>query len=260
MLWIDHRLMTSIGLTPMRLTGHLTAGGVTRARQPVPGRAGLLLGTRQGAEPAYIEIEAAAKLGAFTDRGALLGVIERAYGGGAIRTLRTMDRPDVLTRVVLDGPAQIREVAGAPGLTIPRLIVLLRFLRLDGGSLAWPAAGAILLGTTPTPIPLGSLPSGGTVLAWGGSSPLTITYTPATGIGATAWTITQALATGEHVAAEIDTGDVFHVAVSGTRTRVATVTGTAPALDPDDEAGTASPSLALSSGSGLLLPITRHRA
>jgi hypothetical protein len=259
MLWIDHRPLTAIGLTPTALRGHLTAAGGTRARTGLAGRAGQVLGTRQAASEASIEVDATAKLTALPDRGAVLDAVELAYGGGVLRTLRTMDRPAVLTRVLLDGPPVITEVPGAPGLTIPRLTVTLRFLRVDGGSVGWPAPGPVLLGTTRTPIALGSLPSAGWILAWGTTSPLTITYTPASGVGATAWVITQAVATGEHLAADVETGDVWFVSTSGVRTRVSGVSGIRPALDPGDSLGSALPSLALSSGTGLYLPATRHR-
>jgi hypothetical protein len=74
----------------------------------------------------------------------------------------------------------------------------------------------------------------------------------------TTCTITQALATGEHLAGDLDTGDVWYVTAS-TRTRVSAVAGELPTLDPADALGSVTPTLSLSSGSGLLLPSTRFR-
>lgn len=258
MLRIDNRLMTAIGLTPARIAGHLTAPRAPRARVGQAGTAGQIIGARGAAPESYIEIDAWAKVGAFPDRAAVLDAVEQAYGGGALRTIWTFDRPGVLTRVLLDD-CQCTEIAAARGLTIPRFRVSLKFLRIDGGSVDWPAPGPVLLGTSRVAVPVGSLPSVGQLLAWGGSSPLLITYTPANGLAATVWTITQAVASDEHLAADLETGDVFLVATTGTRTRVSGVTGTIPALDNHHRLGSVGPGLTLSSGNGLLLPTRRYR-
>ena len=81
---------------------------------------------------------------------------------------------------------------------------------------------------------------------------------PANGTGATTCVITQTLATGEHLAGDLDTGDIWLVTASA-RTRVSTVVGELPVLDPADALGTVLPSLQLSTGTGLLVPSTRYR-
>lgn len=258
MLWIDNRLMSSIGLAPSRISGHLSAPGATRVREGVAGTAAPVIGARGAAPEGLIVIGAYAKPSAFTDRGPLVDTIEAAYGGGMIRQLRTVDRPGVTTPVLLDGPAVITEIPQAPGLTLPRFFVELKFLRVLGGSVAWPAAGPVLLGTSRVAIPGGSMPSTGQLLAWGYTSPLVITYTPANGLAATTWTITQAVASGEHIAADLETGDVY-LQTASARTKVTAVTGTRPALDTGHALGTLNPGLTLSSGTGLLLPQRRYR-
>lgn len=102
------------------------------------------------------------------------------------------------------------------------------------------------------------MPSTGQLLAWGYTSPLVITYTPANGLGATTWTITQPVSTGEHIAADLETGDVY-LQTASARTKVTAVTGTRPALDNNHAVGSASAGLTLSSGTGLLLPQRRYR-
>ncbi len=256
-VWIDNRAMTTLGLRPAKWSGVLTAARAARASVGLVGSAAQLVGSLQAAPATFIEIEASAPLAAFTDRPALAAAIEAAYGG-AIRMIRTLDRPGIVTRAVL-ADVTINELPQAPGLTIPRVLVTLRFLRIDGGSQDWPTPGPILVGTTRTPIALGSLPSRGVLLAFGYTSPLVVTYTPATGLGATTWTITQTLATGEHVAADLDTGDVYLATAAGGRTRVATVTGTVPALDPAHVVGTGNPALQVSSGSALHMAQRRYR-
>ena len=256
-VWIDNRAMTTIGLRPSKWSGVLTAARAARPFVGLAGSAAQVVGTLQAAAVTYLEIEAHAPLAAFTDRPALAATIELAYGGG-IRMIRTADRPNVVTRGVL-ADVQIGEIPQAPGLTIPRVLVTLRFLRIDGGSQDWPTPGPILVGTTRTPIALGSLPSRGVLLAFGYTSPLVVTYTPATGLGATTWTITQALATGEHVAADLDTGDVFLATAAGGRTRLSAITGTPPALDPFHVVATGNPSLQVSSGTALYIAPRRYR-
>ena len=258
MIWIDNRAMTTIGLRPSRLSGFLTGARAPRARSGLAGFAGQLLGATQAAPEAVAEMEAYAPLATLADRPALAATIEAAYGGGVVRTIRTLDRPNVITRALLV-EATITELPQAPGLTLARVIVTLRWLRVDGGSPDWPTPGPILLGTTRTAVPLGSLPSAGALLLFGYTSPLVITYTPANGVGATAWTITQALTTGEHVAADLESGDVFLATAAGGRSRVSSVTGTAPAMDPTDALGTLAPMLSLSSGTGLYLAARRYR-
>lgn len=260
MIWIDNRLPTSIGLRPSRISGHLTAAATTRARTGLAGSNAQLFGARQAADAAFIDVTAFAVPATLPDRAAVQAAVEQAYGGGVVRTLRTMDRPNLATRVLLDGAAEITELPQAPSLTIPRLIVRLRFLRVDGGSSEWPCPGPILLGTSKTPIPVGSLPSAGQLYASGYTSPLVITYTPGNGLNATTWTVTQSVASDEHIAADLETSDVYFVASGGGRTRVSTIAGTAPAMDPLDAVGSSQPTLKLSSGIGLFIAAKRYRA
>lgn len=255
-VWIDHRPVTRLGARPVRLGGFLTAPRGTRAVTGVPGRVAPVLGALQAPEPRRGTLTLRVPLTSLSDRPAAIAAIEAAVGG-AVRTIRTADRPGVVTRCLAEA-IQWSEIPGAAGLTIPTLLCEITWLAVDGGSETWPASGPVLLGTAPTPVPVGSLPTGGWIFAWGGTSPLTVTYTPANGHGATACTITQAIATGEHVAVDLDTDDVWHVTAS-TRTRVGTVTGPVPTLDPADALGTVLPTLRLSSGTGLLLPALRHR-
>ena len=88
---------------------------------------------------------------------------------------------------------------------------------------------------------------------------MTLTYTPANGEDDTVLTISTAVATGEHVALDLDAADARLVATSGTRTAV-TPTGTWPTLDPSDATSpVALPTLTLSSGSGLWMGRRRWR-
>jgi hypothetical protein len=256
-VWVDNRAMSTLGLKPAKWSGVLTAARASRSSVGLAGSAAQLVGALQAASATYLEIEASASLAAFTDRPALAAAIEAAYGG-AIRTIRTTDRPNMVTRAVL-ADLTIGEIPQAVGLTVPRVLVAMRWLRLDGGSMDWPTPGPILVSTTRTPIALGSMPSRGVLLAFGYTSPLVVTYTPASGLGVTTWTITQTLATGEHVAADLDTGDCYLATAAGGRTRLSAVTGTVPVLDPAHAIGTGNPTLSLSTGTALYLAPRRYR-
>lgn len=256
-IWIDNRPVTSIaGARPVRLSGFLTGPRGQRTVTGVPGRLAPVVGSRQAPEPRRGGMTLRVPLATLTDRPAAIATVEAAIAD-AIRSIRTADRPGVHTRCVAESITW-SEIPNAPGLTIPTLLCDIEWLAIDGGTEDWPADPPILLGTGRTPIPLGSLPSGGWLFAWGGSSPLTITYTPANGAGATTCVITQTLATGEHLAGDLDTGDLWFVTAS-TRTRVSSVVGELPVLDPADALGTVNPTIQLSSGTGLLLPSTRFR-
>ncbi len=256
-IWIDNRHVTTIaGARPVRLSGFLTAPRGQRTVTGAPGRLAPVIGARQAPEPRRGGMTLRVPLTVLTDRPAAIAAVEAAVGD-AVRSIRTADRPGVHTRCVAESLVW-SEIPNAPGLTIPTLLCDIVWLAVDGGSEDWPADPPILLGTGRTPIPLGSLPSGGWLFAWGGTSPLTITYTPANGVGATTCVITQTLATGEHLAGDLDTGDVWHVTAS-TRTRVSSVVGELPVIDPADALGSVLSTLQLSSGTGLLVPSTRFR-
>lgn len=256
-VWIDNRIVTNIaGARPARLSGFLTAPRGVRSVSGVPGRLAPVMGGLQAPEPRRGGLTLRIPLATLADRPAAIATVEAALAG-AVRSIRTADRPGVHTRCIAESIVW-SEIQGAPGLTIPTLLCDIVWLAVDGGSEDWPADPPILLGTTRTPIALGSLPSGGWLFVWGSTSPVTITYTPANGTGATTCVITQTLATGEHLAGDLDTGDVWYVTAT-TRTRVSTVVGELPVLNPADALGTVAPTLQLSTGSGLLVPSTRYR-
>jgi hypothetical protein len=256
-VWIDNRHVTSIaGARPVRLSGFLTAPRGQRSLSGVPGRLAPVVGGLQAPEPRRATLTLRIPLASIADRPAAIATVEAALAG-AVRSIRTADRPGVHTRCLAESLTW-SEIPGAAGLTIPTLVCDVVWLAVDGGSEDWPADPPILLGTGRTAIPLGSLPSGGWLFLWGGTSPLTITYTPANGANSTTCVITQALATGEHLAGDLDTGDVWLVTALA-RTLVSTVVGELPVLDPADALGTVTPTLQLSTGTGLLVPSTRYR-
>ena len=259
MIWIDNRPVTALGLRPSRWAGWLSAPRGEYVTRGVPGAAGQVLGEVQAAEARLATLTCYAPLSLITDQPALQALVEGAFMGG-IRTLRSSNRPAVQTRAVLQGPIVWDEVGGAPGGAVSSLLCTTRWLAIDGGSYAWPAPGPVLLGTTRTVLAVGSMRSGGWLLVWGSSSPLTITYTPANGLGATTCVITGTLAAGGHWACDVATGDVWQVAADGSRTRAASVVGALPACDPAHALGSTGPSITLSSGTGLFLPETRYRA
>lgn len=258
MIWIDNRPVTALGLRPSRWSGWLTGARGAHRVTGVPGAAGQLVGAQQAADPRLATLTCYAPLAAVTDQPALIAAVEAAFTGG-IRTLRSLNRAGLATRALLQGAVQWDEVAGAPGMTVPSLLCTTQWLAVDGGSFAYPAPGPVLLSTARTALALGSMRSGGWLLVWGSSSPLTITYTPANGVGATTCVITGALATDGHWACELDTGDVWQVAADGTRTRAASVVGALPACDPAHSVGSTGPGITLSSGTGLLLAEPRYR-
>ncbi|MCO4101744.1 MAG: hypothetical protein HEQ38_20595 [Gemmatimonas sp.] len=256
-VWIDNRPVTSIaGARPVRLSGFLTAPRGQRSTSGVPGRLAPVVGGLQAPEPRRATLTLRIPLATIADRPAAMATVEAALAG-AIRSIRTADRPGVHTRCIADAIVW-SEQPNAPGMTIPSLLCDVVWLAIDGGTEDWPADPPVLLGTTRTPIPMGSIPSGGWLFIWGSTSPVTITYTPANGTGATTCVITQTVATGEHLAGDLDTGDIWLVTASA-RTRVSTVGGELPVLDPADALGTVLPSLQLSTGTGLLVPSTRFR-
>ena len=256
--WIDNRDVANLGLRVARWNGFLTGGRGEWTVVGVPGGAGQLVGTRQAASPRLAALVCYMPLTAVTDHLTAPAAVEAAVSGG-IRTLRAMNRPTLRFQAVLQSLTW-SEVAGAPGLTVPSVLVEMQWLLYEGGGSQWPAPGPVLLGTSATAITLGTLPMAGWLLVWGSSSPLTITYTPANGVGATTCVITGTLAAGGHWACELATGDVWQVAADGSRARATSVVGSLPALDPAHVRGTRGPSVTLSSGTGILLPDTRYRA
>jgi len=253
-LWIDERPVSALGARLARIEGFLGGPIISRQLTGVPGLTRPLIGGLRAPDPRTAVLELSVPLNALTDRPTAIRALELALTGE--RWVRTIDRPGLRTRCHVTMAA--REIPQARGLTIARVLVTLTCTALDGSSEHWPARSPVLLSTTPAAVPTGSLPTTGWLLAWGFSSPLTITYRTARG-DATTLTITQTLATGEHVAIDLLTADVWHVATTGVRTRVALVTGTMPACDGRHALGSLAPTLALSSGTGLLLPTLHDR-
>jgi hypothetical protein len=257
MIWIDNRPLERIaGARAVSATGFLTASRGTRAIASVPGRLGVLVGGLEAAAPRRAALVFRVPVATLADRPAAIATVEGAFAG-AVRSIRTADRPDVHTRCLVEAITW-RELDGATGMVHPSLLCEVELLAVDGGSDQWPTPGPVLLGTTRTMVPVGSIPTGGWLFLWGGSSPLTVTYRSANGQRVATCVITQALATGQHLAGDVETGDVWFVTAT-TRTRVSAMVGELPLLDPADALGTVRPTLQLSSGTGLLVPSLRYR-
>lgn len=256
-VWIDNRPVTSIASArAVRLGGFLTASRSQRSLQGVPGRLSVLVGGLEAPEVRRATLTLRVPLSLITDRAAAIATVEGALAG-AIRSIRTADRPGVHTRCVAESIVW-SEQPNAPGLTIPSLLCDIVWVAVDGGTEKLPGDPPVVFSTTAASVAMGSLPSGGWLFAWSTTSPLTITYTPANGINATTCVITQTVAAGEHLAGDLDTGDIWLVTAS-TRTRVSNVVGELPLLDPSDVVGAVLPTLQLSSGVGLIVPSTRSR-
>ena len=252
MIWIDEQEVRGQGFRPGRLSGFLTGARAERMLVGVPGTTRVLVGGHQAPGARVGVIQGRVPLTSLDERPAAVAKHERAYAGE--RWVRTIDRPGLRTRCRIT--LTWEEIPQARGLTIPTLLLTLTCTALDGSSESWPAPPPIALSTTAVAVTPGSMPSTGWLLAWGYTSPLVITTRTARGV-ATTCTITQALETGEHIALDLYSGDVWRALAVGGRTRVSAVVGTIPVIEPTDAVGTLQPTLALSSGTGLLLP-THH--
>jgi len=253
-IWIDEQEVRGQGFRPARLSGFLTGARAERILVGVPGTTRLLVGGHLAASPRVGVMQGRVPLSAFDERPTAIATFERAFAGE--RWVRTLDRPGVRTRCWI--ALAWEEIPQARGLTIPTLLLTLTCTALDGSSESWPAPAPIALSTTPAAVTPGSMPSTGWLLAWGYTSPLVITTRSARGVASTC-SITQALDSGEHIAVDLLTGDVWRALAAGGRARVSAVTGTLPVIDAADAVGALSPTLALSSGTGLLLPLHHYR-
>lgn len=254
MIWIDEQEIRGLGIRPSRLVGFLSGARASRALLGVPGTTRQLVGGQQAVEPRMGVIAGRVPLSTLDQRPDTIARIERLCAGE--RWVRTIDRPGVRTRCRI--AVSWEEIPQARGLTIPTILVTLTCSILDGSSETWPAPAPVLLGTTPVAVTPGSMPSTGWLLAWGYTSPLVITTRTARGVASTC-TITQALESGEHMALDLETGDCWRALAAGGRERVTGLAGTIPIIDPADGVGVLQPTLTLSSGTGLLLPVHHHR-
>ena len=255
-----------LGAHLLELTQHLSAPRAPRAALGMPGRLGTRLASSSGA--AAREITLGVYFGPDTlqllpDRPARIARLESALAGRL--PLWTVDRPLVRTWVVCTR-VTVGPVPGAPVLGTAVLDAVITLLALDGGSEDMEPS-ALALGTARTAVAVGTLPTHATLWWSGGTSPRTLTETDGRGRTIGVLSSTATLAAGASLVVDLDRKRAWVQLADGTRTVAdGTLTGTWPALDPDDAVGlglldgtsdTLAPGLSLSSGTGLL--ITRRR-
>lgn len=274
MITLKRQPLPALGLVPLDLNEWLTAARALRTTASVAGRLGVTVGSKQPAAPRRVTVGAAALLTSELDRLAAMARVERALLDQRI-PLETADRPLVQTWVLVEAIDWKQVHPQAPKIAVPSIACQITLLALDGGSEdaePWPP---VLLSTTPAAMPVGTLPSDGTLWLWGYTSPVVLTYTPANGENPITLTIAQAATTGDSVMLDLWTADAyFTLASSGARTKitnavVASPVGQWPAIDNRDQRGYgmvdgtsafANPTLAVSSGSGLWIGRRRWRA
>lgn len=266
MLTLNRYPLSALGLVPTDISGWLTGARAQRSAAGIPGRVSTVLGAKRAAAARVLTVGVLAPLASETERPSVIARVEHALLDQRV-AIETVDRPGVQTWAACDLIDWREAAPNAPKLAVPSISGVIQFVALDGGSEDVEPAVPVLLGTTRAAIPAGTLPTGGMVLLWGYTAPVTLTYAPANGVGSTALTIGQAVATGEHVALNLDTQEAFFVPVSGARSAFLP-SGSWPTLDPTDAVGaglidgtsaTAYATLTTSSGTGLWLGRRRYR-
>jgi hypothetical protein len=255
--YINNRDVASFGLYVETMSGWLTAPRVRPQFGTVSGRLGVVVGGSQLVEPRQIVIRGYVLPTLLTDRAAAMAALEVALAGRCL--FRTEDRPSVQTDVLCVSIQPADSTDLGPQLVNPIFKVEVTLVALDGGSEDTVQSGPLLLSATPTPVLLGTLPSRGWLSIYGSTSPVTVSYASANGTVATTLVITGALSSGESYALDLDREDVWKITAAGVRSRVSTVSGTWPALDPSDALGSVMPTLAVSSGTGVLISRRRWR-
>lgn len=257
MVYYNNRDLSTVGFFVESMTGWLTAPRVQLAMGSVTNRLGVVFGGPQQVAPRQIVLRGYLVPTVLSDRATALATLETFFAGRGV--FRTADRPLVQTPVKCIGVVPTDDTDLGPQMVDPMFRVEVSLVAIDGGSEDLVPPGPMAIGTTRTPVALGTLPSRGWLHVFGSTSPVTITYTSANGERASALVVTGTLATGESYALDLAREDVWKVAAAGTRTRVSTVSGVWPALDPSDALGTVMPTLAVSSGTGLLVARRRWR-
>lgn len=270
MITLNRYPLSAFGLVPTDITSWLTASRADRTLVSVPGRVGSAVGPKLAAEPRFIEVGVLAYLSAYTDRDRIIARVESVLMDQRV-AIETADRPNLQTWAVLQ-KVSWAEVPNAPKIAVPSMTGRLVFVSTDGGSEDVEPSTPVVLSTTPRAVPMGTLPTGGVVLLSGYTSPVTLTYRPANGRDVRSLTISQAVATGEHVCLNLDTQEAYFVPVpadfmNATRTKINTA-GNWPILDPGHAAGlglldgtspVAYPTITISSGTGVWIGRRRWR-
>lgn len=257
MIYLNNRDLSAFGFYVESMSGWLAAPRVVPTLGAVSGRLGVIIGGPQAVSPRQIVVRGYMLPSTLANRETALTTLELALAGRCL--FRTADRPTVQTAVLCMGVTPVEDGSTGPQLVDPIIRAEITLLAVDGGSEDYIPLAPRLITATPTQIPVGTLPTRGWLHLFGYGSPVTLTYVSANGARTTTLTITDAPLTEGSLALDLAREDVWRVTAAGVRSRVSGVSGVWPALDPLDVAGTVRPTLAVSSGTGLLLARRRWR-
>lgn len=180
---IDGVPLAALGAAATELSGWLDGPEVERAVTPVPGLLGVLPSPLTVSRPRVAQLVVWLDATALTDRSVALARWQRAAAG--LRRLRFDDTPGRVLRATFGAP-QVESIAPRHAFveSARRLRLSVAITATDGAS--YDATPRVLvLGTTPTPIPLGTLPSTGVVVwrgTWSVGAARTLRYAGASGI------------------------------------------------------------------------------
>lgn len=256
-IYLNDTPIEALGLTLVDGAPALGGFRLARDRQPWTGRTGAIPAPFGTTEPAVLTFVAdvaassvaarTAALDALSD--ALTGLVEIRFEDQASRVMRGVPRV-----FVADIPAPPRWVNIAPRVTVE--IECFNAQKWD----AQPTA--LVLGTTPTPIPCGTLPHGGRLYLTGAaggalSTETRLRYRGVSGVLLGELVISPSLLAGEFLTINLDGQELVRTTTAGVESNVYAwkTGGTYPRVYPRDgvRAVDAWPTLELTNGAGLYL-------
>lgn len=266
-LTINGRTLASLGVSGRALSGWLDAPAVQRQTTVIPGLLGVAPSPIMTSTAREIKLTLNVPVASLTGRAAALNTLTDALSG--LLTLRFDDTPGRIVRAVA-GPLTVASIAPNASMNEigKNLIVSVSFLAYDAASYdAEPLA--LVLGSTPVQVKLGTLPSPG-ILQWSGSwstsASRTLTYRGVNGIayGEMVFTAPAApeyspdsLSSSEFLEIDFARQYITHVTNTGVRTKAYDwlTSGQWFAPDPTDayRAGDQWPTLDVSAGVGFFL-------
>ena len=221
-MWINGRDLDDDGWTLTGIADWMAAFPRTRGATAIPNISGVAPNTQRTAEARQIPLTFEKELTAITDRDAAVKTLQDHLQRGLL-WMRFDDAP---TRVVRGeaGPVRIEPMADIVAFSVSTIRARVTVTCYDGASYdTEPQVRA--LATTPTEVPVGTLPST-PIVRWGGAwtatTARTLIYRDAGGVARATMTFTapsgESLASTDHLEIDLGRRYVTKVTSAGTRT------------------------------------------
>lgn len=213
-IYVNGRDLSDVGLEPLSIGGWLDLPSISRSVEPLTNTTGHALGTGVRTAPRQISLSFSLRPQLLTDRAAAMDAVADTLTG--LCELRFVDKPNRVIRAYVETVTTVAE-GESVAMIEPALILRVGFIGYDA-AVYDDEPTVLAVTTTPRAVPLGSIPSGGTLYLMGSlAGSVVVTCRSHTGEAVGTLTLTGTLAADEYLEVSLSDRTITKVNNAGVR-------------------------------------------